>query len=217
VSAVLNGGRGQRGRSDLAIYSLKPAFRRALAPVEHALVRAGVSADAITVAGVFFAGLAGLGVWLGRDGNLWLLLVPAGAFLRTAANALDGLVAARTGTARPLGEVLNETADRVGDVVAFLLVALVPGVNDILVAGTLAAMLVSSFLGVAIKAAGGRRVYSGIMGKPDRMLVLGVAALVAMFVDPGATFLAALWIVMIGSLVTIAQRAIVARRELRVG
>lgn len=172
-------------------------------------------ADAVTVAGVAFAGLAGFGIWLGRDGGPWLLLVPAGAFLRTAANALDGMVAARTGTARPLGEVLNETGDRVGDVAAFLPVALVPGVPDLLVAGTLAAMLISSYLGVVVKAAGGRRLYGGILGKPDRMLVLGAAAVVALFLSPDSVFVAALWIVLGGSVVTFFQRAAAARRELR--
>jgi CDP-diacylglycerol--glycerol-3-phosphate 3-phosphatidyltransferase len=200
----------------MAIYSFKPAFRKALAPFERALVRVGVSADAITVAGIFFAGLAGLGVWLGRSGTLWLLLVPVGCFLRTAANALDGMVAVSTGTTRPLGEVLNETADRIGDVACFLPVALVPGVDDLLVAGSLAAMLVTSFLGVSIKAAGGPRVYTGVMGKPDRMLVLGAAAVIALFLDSGVAFTVALWIVMIGSLVTILQRSAVGRRELRV-
>jgi len=173
-----------------------------------------VPADAVTVAGVIFAGLAGLGVWLGRDGSSWLLLVAAGALIRTMANALDGMVAVRTGTARPLGEVFNETADRVGDVAAFLPIALVPEVSDLLVAGTLAAMLITSFLGVVVKAAGGPRVYSGIMGKPDRMLVLGAASIVAILFDPGRVFVAALWIVLIGSIVTTIQRAIVARREL---
>jgi CDP-diacylglycerol--glycerol-3-phosphate 3-phosphatidyltransferase len=180
-------------------------------------VRAGVKADTVTIAGLAFACLAGLGVWLGRNGSPWLLLVPASALLRTAANALDGMITATTNTSRPLGEVLNETADRAGDVAAFLPIAFVPEVNDLLVAGTLAAMLISSFLGVVVKAAGGPRLYSGIMGKPDRMLVLGVSALIANFLDPGRVFMTTLWIVLIGSIVTIAQRAIMARRELGMG
>lgn len=173
-----------------------------------------MSADAVTLAGLTFAGLTGLGVWLGRDGSPWLLLVAAGALMRTAANALDGMIAGKTGTARPLGEVLNETADRVGDVAAFLPIAFVPEVSDLLVAGTLAAMLITSFLGVVVKAAGGPRLYSGIMGKPDRMLVLGTASIVAIFLNPGTVFVATLWIVLVGSIVTIVQRAILARREL---
>lgn len=208
-----NGAPDQAGLKT-ATYRFKPAFRRALAPIGAALVRAGVSADAVTITGLAFACLAGLGVWLGRNGSLWLLLVPTSALFRTAANALDGLIAATTNTSRPLGEVLNETADRAGDVAAFLPIALVPEVNDLLVAGTLAAMLISSFLGVVVKAAGGPRLYSGIMGKPDRMLLLGVSALFAIVLDPGRVFIVTLWIVLVGSMVTMVQRGVIARREL---
>lgn len=198
----------------MAIYRLKPAFRKALAPIGHLLVRAGVSADAVTVAGVLFAGLGGLGVWVGRHGGPWLLLVPAGALLRTAGNALDGWIAQDTGTARPLGEVLNETADRVADVAMVLPIAIVPSVPGLLVAGTLSAMLVVSFLGVVIKAAGGPRVYTGVMGKPDRMAVLSVAAIVGMVADPAVAFTVGLWVVLGGALITLGQRAVVGRREL---
>jgi phosphatidylglycerophosphate synthase len=198
----------------VGIYGLKPAFRRALRPIERLLVRRGVPPDAITALGVAFAGIGGLGVWLGRNGTPWLLLVPLGAFLRTAANALDGMVAASTGTGRPLGEVYNEVADRVGDIAMFLPVLTVPGVPDALVAGTLAAMLATSYLGLAVKAAGGPRIYSGPMGKPDRLLVVGAAALLAMWFRPGGVFTGALVIVLAGSAVTFVQRVVAARRAL---
>jgi phosphatidylglycerophosphate synthase len=173
-----------------------------------------VPADVVTLSGVAFAGVAGLGIWLGRHGSLWLLMVPAGAFLRTAANALDGMVAQATGTSRPLGEVLNETADRLADVAVFLPVCLVQGVPPLLVSAAVAAMLIVSFLGVVIKAAGGPRVTVGVMGKPDRMFVAGAAALAAMWADPGWVFTWALWIVIAGCAITLVQRARVASREL---
>ena len=199
----------------MGIYAVKPAFRRALRPVANGLVRGRVSADAVTWIGLAFAALAGLGVWLGRTGSAWLVLVPLGALLRTAANALDGMVAQARGSGRPLGEVLNETLDRVADVAVFLPIGLVPGVPRLLVAGALAAMLTTSFLGVVVKAAGGPRVYAGVMGKPDRMAVAGVAAIAALWVGPGRAFTWALWVVVAGCVVTVLQRALAARRELR--
>lgn len=198
----------------MAIYALKPAFRRALSPIGRTLVRRDVPADAVTITGVVFAVAGGLGVFLGRRGGPWLLLVPAAALLRTAANALDGWIAGETDTGRPLGEVLNETADRIADVAMFLPLALVPGVPDLLVAGTIAAMMTVSFLGVVVKAAGGPRIYAGLMGKADRMLVLGVAAIVGMIAEPEEAFTVALWVVLSGASITLVQRAVLARREL---
>ena len=199
----------------MGIYSLKPAFRRALSPLARLMIRAGVSADAITASGLVFAALAGLGVWLGREAGGWILLVPVGAFLRTAANALDGMVAATTGTARPLGDVFNEVADRVGDVAVLLPFVLVADVNDVLVAGTIAATLVTSYLGLAVKAAGGPRVYTGIMAKPDRMFVVGVAAIAGFVLDdPGAALTAALWIILSVIGITFLLRVAEAKRRL---
>jgi hypothetical protein len=53
------------------------------------------------------------------------------------------------------------------------------GVRPALALGALAAAELASFVGVSARAAGGRRRYEGPMGKPDRMLVLGAAALAA--------------------------------------
>jgi CDP-diacylglycerol---glycerol-3-phosphate 3-phosphatidyltransferase len=198
----------------VGIYGVKPMFRRLLKPLERALIRLGISADAVTAAGMVFAGTAALGEWLGRRGSIWLVVVPVAGFCRTAANALDGMIATDTGRARPMGEVFNETADRAADVAMFLPLAFVPGVSDVLVAGALGAMLVTSFLGMAVKAAGGPRVYTGIMGKPDRMLVLGLSALIAVWAPPGPVFTAALWVVVGGCFVTFAQRVVAARRAL---
>jgi len=200
----------------MGIYAIKPVFRRLLSPLQRRLVASGVSADALTLAGLGFAGAAGAGVWLGRGGGGWLLLVPLGAVLRIVANALDGMVATSTGTARPLGEVLNEVSDRIGDVAVFLPMSLVPGVDAVLVAGALAAMLVTSYLGLAVKAAGGPRLYDGVMGKPDRMFVVGVAAVVATVTgEPATAWTWALWIVLVGALVTLLTRWRTARESLR--
>ena len=40
-------------------------------------------------------------------------------------------------------------------------------------------MLLSSYLGTAAKAAGGKRQYVGVMGKADRMIYLSIASLLA--------------------------------------
>jgi hypothetical protein len=71
----------------------------------------------------------------------------------------------------------------------------------------LVAMLLSSYLGTAAKAAGGRRQYGGVMAKADRMLVLSGAA-VAAFLLPGVpVFAVALGVVLAGLAVTLVQRA----------
>src|SRR5207248_2506369 len=103
----------------------------------------------------------------------WLLVLAGPVVLaRTALNALDGLVARGTGLARPWGEVLNELCDRLSDVTLFAGASLAAGSNALLGACAIVAMLLSSYVGVLSKAAGGKRQYAGIMGKADRMIYL---------------------------------------------
>ena len=163
----------------MGVYAVKPWFRRRLASTARALARRGVSADQVTTAGVVASVAGGLALAAGRLTRWAYLAVPGLALARTAANALDGLVAEQTATSRPAGELWNETADRLGDAAFFAGAAAVPGVPGGLALAALASAQLSSYVGVAARAAGGSRRYEGPMGKPDRMLVLSVAALVA--------------------------------------
>ena len=204
----------------MGVYAVKPWFRRRLASTARALGRRGVTPDRVTTAGVAASVVGGLAFACGRLSRRAYLLVPGLALARTAANALDGLVAEQTGTARPAGELWNETADRLGDLAFFAGAATVPGVPAGLALAALAAAELSSYVGVAARAAGGRRRYEGPMGKPDRMLVLSVAALVAgrrQCLRPEIPVSAALSAVTAGALATAAHRYRLASTELDSG
>jgi len=201
----------------MGIYAIKPWFRGRLAGVTEALTRRGVSADQVTTAGVLAAVLGGAAIWLGDHWHPIWLAVPVLAFARIAANALDGLVAIASGTARPAGELYNETADRIGDAAFLGAVALVTGVPAALALGALAAALLASFIGIAARAAGGTRRYDGPMGKPDRMTVIALAGLIAAFLGRASSALVwtvALVLIAAGALITAANRYRLAHREL---
>jgi phosphatidylglycerophosphate synthase len=127
---------------------------------------------------------------------------------RTALNALDGLVAKRTRTARAWGEVLNEFSDRLADMVllgGLALAGLAPG---LVAASAIVAVLLGSYLGVLSKAAGGPRQYGGVMGKADRMVLLAVAAPMALIFDAEVVITAFFAAVVAGAVVTIIQRGV---------
>src|SRR5919112_1857508 len=98
------------------IYLLKPAFQRSLGGIERWLIARRVHPDWLTGTALILPIGGGICLYLAPE-RVWLLgLVPVVAVVRTALNALDGLVARETGLARPWGEVLNELSDRVADV-----------------------------------------------------------------------------------------------------
>lgn len=89
---------------------LRQPLTRLLAPVVAALVRLGVTADAITISGclgsMVVAGLIAAG-WLPTAGLVYLLV--------SALDFFDGAVARASGTARPFGAFLDSLLDRIAE------------------------------------------------------------------------------------------------------
>ena len=189
------------------IYVLKPAFQRSLAGIERWLVARRVHPDWITGAALVLSVVGGVCLYA-APGRLWpLALVPVIAVVRTALNALDGLVAVRTGLARPWGEVLNELSDRFADVALLGGLALATPSYPILGAAAIITMLLSSYLAILSKAAGGRRQYMGPMGKADRMVLLIIGAPFGFVLPLVWVYNGILAIVLVGCLVTLIRRA----------
>lgn len=189
----------------MGLYAVKPDFQRALRVAENWCVVHGIHPDVLTYAALVLSVLAGALLYTSPAVPWLLLAVPLLAFLRTALNALDGMVAKTSGLARPWGEVLNEFCDRLADVAIFSGLALAPTTNLLLGAATLVAILLSSYLGTVSRAAGGSRQYGGIMGKADRMLYLSLACVLAFFF--GFWLLDwCLGAILIGVVVTVIQR-----------
>ncbi len=100
---------------------LKQRLRGLLAPVPRALASAGVSPDAVTLAGLFCSGLAALALALGSRfvALLWMAL----AF---SADVVDGdLARLRPDGASKWGALLDSTTDRLSE--ALLLIGLLLG------------------------------------------------------------------------------------------
>jgi CDP-diacylglycerol---glycerol-3-phosphate 3-phosphatidyltransferase len=185
------------------LYAIKPRFQQLLDGPTDFLVRRRVHPDVLTYAGVACGVLGGIAL---LNGALFLWWVPLLALARLTFNALDGMVAMRSGLARPWGKVLNEFCDRLADLAFLWPLLVMSGASMPLTTLALAATLLVSYLGVLAEAAGARREYGGVMGKADRMLWLGLAcAATAASGDP-------LWLRLLpavllgGALITLVQR-----------
>lgn len=168
----------------MTLYQIKPRFQALLWRLAVALQCRNIHADWITACGLGFAALAG--ALLATDTLIWL--VPPLLFARIACNALDGMVARLSGTARPWGTILNETSDRMADLLCFGGLILSGALPPLVETALLPLLLFVSYLGVVGMAAGGGRCYSGPLGKADRMLLLGAYCVIAPF-TPGVGLL----------------------------
>lgn len=190
----------------MGLYRLKPASQRLVRPLEDLAVARGVTPDALTIAAIPVSFLGGLALAEWRAFPAGLLAVPFLAAGRLVLNLLDGLVARRTGVARPVGEVLNELGDRTCDVLFLGGLALAPGVDPRLGGAALVASLLASYAGITSRAAGARRQYGGVMSKPGRMIVVSAGALGAWLTSDPLWLSAAAAVITIGALLTLAQR-----------
>ena len=205
---------GVPGRGN-GLYRLKAPSQRLVRPLAGWLVRHRVSPDAITAAGIPLALAGGTCLAVAASHPLALLAVPFLAAARLIANLLDGMVARELGVSRPLGEIWNEMADRLGDVLFIGGLSFCPAVDPRLAVAAVAMPLLASYVGLAAKAAGGRRGYGGIMSKPGRMGVLAVAAPLAWAAVDLRWLAVVAAVIALGSLVTLAQRWLAAASELR--
>jgi phosphatidylglycerophosphate synthase len=194
-------------------YAPKRSIVTRLDPLVRALAERGVAPDAVTLSALPIAAVGGAAIVLAPAVPLLLLLVPIAAGLRLVTNLLDGALARAAGRSHPRGELLNEVSDRIADVLLLAPVAIVPGAQPGFVLLGVAGAIFASFVGLAAKAAGGERLYGGVLSKPGRMALLSVVAVAVLIAGPGA------WapfgpLLVAGTFLTAADRLRVAWRRL---
>ena len=194
-------------------YASKRAIVAWLDGLVGRLAAAGVAPDAVTWAAVPVAVVGGIALLASPALPLVLVLVPVLVAVRLILNLVDGALARSTGRSHPRGELYNELGDRLADIAFLVPVAFLPGAQrETVLLGVTGAVL-ASFVGVTARAAGAPRLYGGVLSKPGRMILLAVFAVGALVLGPSA------WgpfgpILLVGTILTVAERSLAAVRQL---
>lgn len=187
----------------------------------QALARTRVTPNAISGASVVAAAVAGVALWGAAEAEglaraALLILAALGCQLRLLGNLLDGLVAVEAGRGAPDGAFWNEAPDRVSDMV--ILAGLGLGAGEPALGWAAASLAVlTAYVRELGRGLGLPMDYRGPMGKPQRMAVVTIAALLALL-DPlwdGSALLVGLWAVAAGAALTAGLRAARIVRALR--
>ena len=123
--------------------------------------------------------IAGLLIFL-SPGN-WPFLLPLSAvavLLSGFLDAVDGKVARLTGRASRRGDLLDHILDRYSDVVMIGAVAVSSWCNPYLGMLAIIGVLLTSYMGTQSQAVGAGRLYAGLLGRADRVVLLTVAPLI---------------------------------------
>jgi CDP-diacylglycerol--glycerol-3-phosphate 3-phosphatidyltransferase len=171
-------------RARMSLHALKPEFQALLRPLAGVLVRAGVTANQVTVAAAVVSVALGAFVAGRLPDTQAFLLIPLWMFLRMAFNALDGMLAREFGQRSRLGAYLNELTDAVSDAALYLPFALLPPYSPLWAGIVIVLAVVSEYAGALGPLVGASRRYEGPMGKSDRAFVFGVLGLWAGLAAP---------------------------------
>ena len=195
-----------------------PAARRvikgAVEPPARLLLKWHVSPDAVTIAGTIGVVVASL-VCLPQG---WFIAAVVIVSVLALSDLLDGTMARMAGTSGPWGNFLDATLDRISDGAVFGGLALYGAFNDqpwLAAAATLALVTgqVTSYSKARAEAVGATA-NVGIAERAERLIIAGVAVLLAGLGVPYVLPIA-LWAVGILGLVTIVQRIVVVRKQLQ--
>jgi len=137
----------------------------------------GISPNLLSLLSFFFALLAGLFFFLSHNSNSAsssYLLLFAGVFvcLNALLDGLDGLVAREIGNANKKGDFLDHVIDRYSDM--FIIGGIVFGGYVSWQIGVIAlvGVLLSSYMGTQAQAVGLNRMYGGLLGRADRIVLI---------------------------------------------
>jgi len=190
-----------------------------LDPIAKALTR--LSPNAVSWLAFIIAILAGAAIVLSPQ--YWPVLLPLSAVLVILSglfDALDGKVARLTGKESRRGDLLDHVLDRYADVIMIGAVAFSAWCDPYIGILALIGVLMTSYMGTQCQAIGAGRLYSGLLGRADRVVLLTLAPLVQMifmsftdgWIDLGPISLSAfelmmLWFAVVGN-ITAVQRAL---------
>jgi len=149
---------------------------RLLAPFVAAADRLGLSPDGVSVVAFGFAVAAGGAFYLATP--LWYVLGALFVFANGWLDLVDGALARAQGVSSEGGDLLDHVLDRYADIA--MLVGLAAGIDGYALGlAAVTGVLMTSYLGTQIQAVGLGREYGGLVGRADRLALIGVAAVVA--------------------------------------
>ncbi len=185
-----------------------------LAPVADALLRAGVSPDAVTLVGT--AGVSAAALIFFPQGLLWPGVLVIGVFVFS--DLIDGYMARSSGRSSPWGAWLDSTLDRIADAAIFggLVLWFAGGGDDrVLSAVALWCLVMGSVTSYARARAEslGMQAKGGIAERADRVVAILLAAFFADALDLDILLTLTLWVLAVASTVTVLQRARAVHRQ----
>jgi phosphatidylglycerophosphate synthase len=136
-----------------------------------------ITPNMLSMVSLLAALVAGICFLLSNGNSLVLFIAVVMILLNAFLDGADGVLARKSGTVSVYGDFLDHVIDRYADffiLAGICLGGYLPASLGILV---IAGVLLASYLGTQAQAVGVGRVYAGIMGRADRLVILLLATI----------------------------------------
>jgi len=164
----------------MTLDQFRPLAERGLSPFVRAADALGLSPDGVSVVAFACAVAAGVAFGLAPPSEAPLSYVAGSAlvFANGWLDLVDGALARAQGTDSSGGDLLDHVLDRYADIA--VLVGLAAGIGRYgLGLAAVTGVLMTSYLGTQIQAVGIGREYGGLLGRADRLALVGIVGVVA--------------------------------------
>jgi archaetidylinositol phosphate synthase len=165
----------------MTLDQLRPVANRTLEPWVDASERLGLTPNAVSAIAFLVAIGGALAYYLGGTDPVWYLLASTLVALNGWLDLLDGALARRQGVDSRAGDLLDHVLDRYADIV--IVAGLAAGIDRYgLGLAAVTGVLMTSYLGTQSQAVGLDRAYGGLVGRADRLAIIGIVGYVAVVV-----------------------------------
>ena len=169
----------------MTLDKLRPYVSGTIDPFVRAFDRFGLGPDAVSVLAFGMAIGAAVAFYLGGTvDRLWYLAATVLVLANGWLDVVDGALAREQGVESAAGDLLDHVLDRYADIVVVAGIAASEGAF-LLGFAAVTGVVMTSYLGTQAQAVGLDRVYGGLVGRADRLAIIGVVGVLA-YALPGS-------------------------------
>lgn len=194
---------------------LKQKIQKLLATQARIAQRIGLTPNTITIIGIALAIFSAIAYTQWQRNNTYLILATALLLLSGYCDALDGALARLTQQTTPFGGFLDSLLDRYADAVVYAAV-IISGLCE--PAWGLAALIGSLLVSYTRAKAESIQIKMetiGIAERPERIIILAIATIIAYFWQPETTINIAIIVLAALTNLTVLQRSVHVYRKLK--
>lgn len=201
-------------KADIVLTKLKQRVQAVLTAEAKAAHMIGLTPNSVSIIGVILAFFSAIAYTQWQADRLYLLLAIALLLVSGFCDVLDGIVARLYRQETPFGGFMDSLLDRYADAAVYMGIIISGLCDPIWGLTALVGSMLVSYSRARAEAANVKMEMVGIAERAERIIILVIASMIAIYWEPPTTMNAAIILLAILTNLTVLQRSIYAYRKL---